>query len=289
MRWPRRQVHAGSESPESPLEYHYYVDSQGLRALADSLGIELPVSRERSSEGRLRFAIGRAGGERARRDTTKLEAQIPLNGLAAGLKESGAYRDVVDVLGLIPRINDRGILDAAISHLRNMPPPQPGEDALEGRLQAAYDAQRKREIMRAKREELRQVAKQNQLVILRGTFVPVSGTAGLSVRLTHLEPVEVVFEESESPGSETDIGTVEMPMPDEVGIVAVLPAAESFTAAGRERLTRRAPFYGRIIGHSASFDEGTGVLTCSAFAVWGMSRPARLMKSPGEYEFLEKP
>jgi hypothetical protein len=146
-----------------------------------------------------------------------------------------------------------------------------------------------REIAQAKRAELRQVAKQNQLVIVRGTFEAISTESGRCVRLTHLEPAEVVYEGPESPEGDIDVGISEMPMPDEVGIVAVFPAEEAFTAAGRERLDRTAPFYGRIIGHSASFDERTGVLTCSAYAVWGMSRPAGLMASPREYDFLERP
>lgn len=289
MLWRRRQKHAVSEQASSSLAFPYYLDSPGLRTLADSLGIELPISRERTSERRLRLGTRETGGERARVDTTTSEAPIHLNALAAQLGRTGAYRDIVDVLGLIPRVNDRGVLRAAISHLRYMPPPQPGEDDIEDRLRAAYDAQRRREIAQAKRQELRQVAKQNQLVILRGTFEATSSESDLCVRLTHLERAEVVYEEPESPGGHLDPGPSEMAMPDEVGILAVLPGDQLLTTAGRERLARRAPFYGRLIGHSASFDEQTGVLTCSAFAVWGMPRPAQLMDSPRDYDFLEKP
>lgn len=78
-----------------------------------------------------------------------------------------------------------------------------------------------------------------------------------------------------------------MPMPEEVGVEAVLPASDAFTAAGRERLNRGAPFYGRLIGHSASFDQRTGILTCSTYAVWGMPRPAALLANPRHYDFLE--
>src|SRR5207302_844845 len=125
-----------------------------------------------------------------RRSTAQLEGHIHLNHLAAQLKGSAAYRDVVDILGLIPQVHDRGILRAAISHMQNMPAGGTEGDELATRLRAAYEAERKREVAGAKREELRQVAAQNQLVILRGTFATVTATAqgAACVRLTHLEP-----------------------------------------------------------------------------------------------------
>lgn len=291
MLWPQRKKNTANQASQvPPLAFPYYVDNTGIRGLADSLGIDLPTVRERSSEKRLTLRARGVGGERGWHDTSQSEGHIHLNHLAARLKRSSAYRDVVDVLGLIPQVHDRGILRAAISHFEYMPSEGTGDDDLSGRLRSAYEAERTREIALAKREELKQVAMQNQLVILRGTFETIvtdNAEGRVRVKLTHLEPSEVIYERLDTPESEIDSEATEMLMPDEVGIEAVLPAVEAFTAAGRERLSRGAPFYGRLIGHSASFDESRGVLTCSAYAVWGMTRPASLLARPQHYEFLE--
>lgn len=215
-----------------------------------------------------------------------MEGHIHLNDLATKLRRNAAYREIADVLGQIPRVHERGILDAALSHIENMPDDETSEPLSE-KLQSAYEVERAREIVSAKRQELEQVAAQNQLVILRGLFETVELGDRTCVRLTRLEPAEVLPESLDTPDEQGASDADEMPMPEEVGIEAVLPAPECLTADGRERLDRGAPFYGRIIGHSASYDAGTGILTCSAYAVWGMPRPQSLLDYPHNYEFLE--
>jgi hypothetical protein len=252
------------------------------------LAIELPTIREKKKDRRVSAQGGGVGGEAGWEEGSQLEGHIHLNVLAEQLKRSAAYREIIDVLGLIPQVHERGVLDAAISHMQNMPSDDLSNEVAE-QLQSAYEAKRTREIASAKRQELQQVAIQNQLVILRGTFETVAQDGDRTcVRLTHLEPSEVVSESVDVPEGEVISEVKEMPMPEEIGIEAVLPAGNAFTADGRERLGRGAPFYGRLIGHSASFDSNGGILTCSAYAVWGMPRPATLLTSPRQYDFLEE-
>jgi hypothetical protein len=282
----RRRPQRGAEPT---LAYPYYVDAPGLRTLADSLSISLPLVRESSSERRFTLSLRGASSERRGSENAQSEGHIHLNDLASQLKQSAAYRDVVDVLGFIPLVSDPEILRAAISQIEYAPGGAEDKRDLLTRLKNAYDQERARTVAAAKKEELKQVAEQNQLVILRGTFetCPADDDGRVCVRLTHLEASSVMFKTAQTP---TDLGveTPEIPMPEDVGIEAVLPAADAFTAAGRERLDRGKPFYGRLIGHSASFDSDTGILTCSAYAVWGMTRPSPLLKQAQPYEFLEE-
>jgi len=60
-------------------------------------------------------------------------------------------------------------------------------------------------------------------VILRGTFETVTGGDCSCVRLTHLEPSEVVTESADIPEAEAVSGVAEMPMPEDVGIEAYSP------------------------------------------------------------------
>jgi hypothetical protein len=295
MRWPfRRKSRAKGEPTVPSLAFPYYVDDAGLRTLADSLGIELPLTRESGSERRVKAEARGVGAERSRHESSQSMGHIHLNHLAAELKQSAAFRDVVDVLGLVPQVGDQSILSAALSHIEYMPPTDTDESELSERLKSAYSLERTRTVAAAKRAELKQVAAQNQLVIVRGTFEVVGSQEGvqdrgLTVRLTHLEAAEVVYESAETPSGAREREPADMPMPEGVGVEAVLPAEEAFTSAGLERLNRGTPFYGRFIGHSASFQETSGVLTCCAYAVWGMPRPVGLLdKVHNDYDFLEK-
>jgi hypothetical protein len=276
-----------SESPPPSLAFPYYVDARGLRGLADSLGIGLPTVVERKRDSRLSAQAHGVGAEAGREEGQQLEGHIHLNVLVVELQRRVAFPELVDVLGLIPRVQGERILGAAIAKIENMPAEEVSE-RLSERLEAAYETERIRRIATAKRQELRQVAVQNQLVILRGTFETVDCEDGRTlVRLTHLEPTELVSESAVTPDEEVSPGREELRMPEEVGIEAVLPAADAFTADGRERLNRGAPFYGQLIAHSASFNQSSGVLTCSAYALWGMPRARGLLDQPSEYDFLE--
>ena len=190
MRFPFSRSRYPKKDQEPPLlAYPYYVDRHGLRGLADSLSIELPTIRERRKAGRVSAQTHGIGGERSWEEGSELEGHIHLNILAEQLKRSAAFREIVDVLGSIPQVHDRGILDAAISHMENMPPDEPTDDLSE-RLRSAYETERAREVALAKRQELQQVAAQNQLVILRGTFEAAQDDDGrICVRLTYLEPL----------------------------------------------------------------------------------------------------
>lgn len=291
MRWPKRRRGAVKQESHA-LAFPYYVDSDGLRSLANSLGIDLPLTYQKSSDTRMSVDTRGIGGERTWHQGSTSEGHIHLNHLAAQLRRSAAYQEVVDVLGLTPPVRDQSILQAALRQIEYMPSEGERGDELSIRLRSAYEAEQMRAIAQAKREELKQVAIQNQLVILRGTFETTPAVsdhdAGVRVRLTGLERSEVVYETIETPGDKPGAARPEMLMPNEVGIEAVLPSDEAFTASGRERLGRGAPFYGRLIAHSASFDERTGILTCSAYAVWGMPRPTGLLEEPRHYDFLEE-
>jgi hypothetical protein len=293
MRWPlRRKSRAKGKQPDPILAFPYYVDDAGLRTLADSLGIDLPLTRERGSERRIKGEARGVGAERSRHESSESTGHIHLNRLAAELKLRAAFRDVVDVLGLVPRVRDQSILTAALGHVAYMPSTDTDESDLSERLMAAYSVERARTVAEAKRAELKQVAAQNQLVIVRGTFEVVSSPgapgSGLTLRLTHLEAAEVVYESAETPSGAPEREAVDMPMPEGVGVEVVLPAEDAFTSGALERLSRGSPFYGRFIGHSASFEETSGVLTCFAYAVWGMPRPAGLLDKVHDYDFLEK-
>jgi hypothetical protein len=55
MRWSfRRKSRAKGEPTVPSLAFPYYVDDSGLRTLADSLGIKLPLTRETGSERRVK-------------------------------------------------------------------------------------------------------------------------------------------------------------------------------------------------------------------------------------------
>lgn len=285
FRWIKKK--GGGESSPPSLAFPYYVDTKGLRGLADSLGIELPTVRERKRDARISAGSHGIGGEAGGEEGRQLEGHIHLNVLAVELQRRVAYPQIVDVLGLVPQVPDEKILGDALAKVENMPPEETNE-RLSERLRAAYETERIRRIATVKRQELHHVAKQNQLVILRGTFEKAPCEDGRTmVRLTHLEPVELLPGSALNP-EEAAPQTGEMRMPEEVGIEAVLPASELFTSDGRERLNRGAPFYGQLIAHSASFNQSSGVLTCSAYALWGMPRAKALLAEPSDYEFLER-
>jgi hypothetical protein len=61
-------------------------------------------------------------------------------------------------------------------------------------------------------------------------------------------------------------------MPAGVAVRVILSDPAAFTASGSDRLKRREPFYGRVIAHSATYDSGSGTLSCYAYAVWGVPR-----------------
>jgi hypothetical protein len=289
MRWSWRRKERIEESDKPLLAFPYYVDSPGLRTLADSLGIDLPFERQRRREKAFRLEARGAGGETVAEQSATSEGHIHLNRLAVDLKRMSSG-EVVDVLGHIPPISDRSILGAAIAQVKYMPPEEGSADDLAKLLEWAYGVERANAVAAAKLAELREIALQNQTVILRGMFEAVKPEAPsdrMRVRLTHLEEYKVPYEQSGNPAEATALDPAEIPMPEGVGIEAVLPAEDAFTPAGTERLNRGAPFYGCIIGHSLSFEHKGGVLTCSAYAVWGMRRPNKLRAEPEPYDFLE--
>jgi hypothetical protein len=293
MRW-RWRKQTSLHNQEASLAFPYYLDAPGLRHLADSLGIDLPLSQERSTGRSLSVSPRGVGSTRQSHSSSLSEGQIHLNRLATQLT-SAALQDVAHLLGLVPRVSGSSLLSAAISHIEYMPEEARSHADLSEKLRTAYEIERSRAVALAKRIELEQVATQNQLVILRGQFEKVSPSdqaTQLSIRLTHLESVSIPYKNSlapePSPPELPDEPADDLEMPDEVGVHVVLPAKDALTPSGVERLERGAPFYGRLIAHSASFDQTTGILTCCAYAVWGMPRPAKLLTEVRSYEFLEE-
>jgi hypothetical protein len=62
-------------------------------------------------------------------------------------------------------------------------------------------------------------------------------------------------------------------VPAEITIEVVLPDDTALTPAGAERIGRGHPFYARVIAHSPSYERESDSFVCSAYAVWGATRP----------------
>lgn len=118
---------------------------------------------------------------------------------------------------------------------------------------------------KSKREEFEDAARLNALIVLEGDFASAA-TTGVAIRLVRFEP--------SAPSYAQDDAAV-LDMPPDLGLEVVLPDDAAITPTGRERIERGQPLYGRVIAHSPSFDSTSGTLTCSAYAVWGLTRAAR--------------
>lgn len=287
----RRRARAGRPS----LAYPYYLDEAGLRSLAVSLKIELPISRQVTRSMRISALSHGLGGERGRTETAEFAAGLDLNRLAEQIDERLGEDKVATGLSATPYVRDEEVLAEAASRIEKSLGETSRTRELLERLRAAYDTEKLETVASQKREELRDAAHHSKLILVRGSFDrvvdPSAGPTETLLALTHLDALRPTrrfrrviheidgdprifeYEPIRIPPLEPDDARTATPMPAGVGIRVVLPDAAAFTAAGKERIGRGEPFYARVIAHSPSFDNESGVLTCSAYAVWGIPAP----------------
>lgn len=111
---------------------------------------------------------------------------------------------------------------------------------------------------------------------MRGQFglaQPGQGGAGPRLGLTHFNPTPAYIAASIRARGGEEVEADLIAIPDGVGLQVALPDADALTPAGQERLHRGQAVYAAVIAHSPSFDDATGILTCSAWAVWGETMP----------------
>jgi hypothetical protein len=261
---------------EDPLVFPYYVDRDGLRALANSLKIEIPLTREVTKSRRLSALFKGVGGEAGRSETAQYAGEVDFNRLAEFLTSQQVGTRVGQYLAAQPYVSDREVLAEAVTTIEQhvVAEDSAAKEALQ-LIQQTYDAERTDTVVKLKREELRQAALSNQLIVLSGDFER-AGDEDSRLRLTRFEVLpDYSFYESWSPEHKYRVmgqAGEQLRVPEGVGIEVVLPDESAFTPSGKERIGRGKPFYGRVIGHSPSFAAETGILMCSAYAVWGATR-----------------
>jgi hypothetical protein len=279
------------------LAFPYYVDGGGLRTLATSLGIDLPLARHVTRSRKLSLSFRGAGGEGSHSVTSDLAGEIDLNRLAHELRFGRTSDRVAPGLGDAPYVSDEDALASAIETIERSLGETSGTSEALARVKQEYEIARVQGVADTKRSELQAAAAANSLVYLSGEFdrAPGNGSrnALLLVRFddppppfgpdaphyVHFaSPYEVRLYERQMrafygvPGEPRRMRRDEALVPPGIAIEVVLPDDTALTPAGAERIGRGQPFYARTIAHSPSFDESTGTFVCSAYAVWGVTR-----------------
>jgi hypothetical protein len=263
-----------SESESGRLAIPYYVERDGLRSLAASFKVELPTTREVTKQRKFMARIRGVGGERGQSETKQFSGEIDLRELVRKFEETLDYDSCARDLGDAPAVEDREVLSDAIAHLNRTVGETSQTRELLGRVEEVYDRERSETIVKQKRTELREVGDREKLILMRGRFETAEkpGSGNALIVITHFEP----------PLHYRDYGGVRgidaeppqpVPVPPGVGIRIALPDDSAFTPAGKERIGRGEPFYARLIAHSPSYNEDTGMLSCAAYALWGTNRP----------------
>lgn len=259
----------GDEEAER-LAIPYYVEREGLRSLAASFRIELPLTREVTRQRRLMARVRGFGGERAQSETRQYSGEIDLSRLVRMLDEKLDYDACARDLADVPMVEDRQVLSDAISHLDRSVGETSQTRELLRQVEEVYDRERSETVVKQKRDELREVGERQKLILMRGQFNVAPGGATALIVLTHFDPPPYYR------GYGPEAGETEakpLPVPDGVGIRIALPDESAFTPAGKERINRGDRFYARIIAHSPSHNSETGMLSCAAYAIWGTNRP----------------
>lgn len=266
------------ETGSSEVVYPYYVEGESLRNLAHDLRVEFPTARQITKSRRLSVGIKGTSGEGGQSETSEFAGPIPLSKLAEAAESYGAYEGHGPALEVTqaPLVSDESVLSAAIEQIKGDFSGTSQTAVLLSRVREVFGAERVEAMANKKREELREIGRRNQLLIMHGQFGRAEagrGGSGPTVMLTHFNPrpdfVPPDPYKHEAREPQTDL----IPIAEGVGLRVVLPDAEALTSAGRERINRGQPFYAGMIAHSPSFDEDTGTLTCSAWAVWGRAMP----------------
>lgn len=254
------------------LAIPHYAESQGLRDLAASFKIELPLKHEVTKDRKFSVRIRELGGERGSSETRQYAGEIDLPRLAQRLDEKLDYDACGRGLADAPAVADRQVLADAVAQLSSTVGETSQTRELLRQVEETYDRERAETVVKRKREELAEVAEREKLILMRGKFNQTPATDGqpAAIVLTHFDPPPYYGAYGpEMGGAEPQ----PQPVPDGVGIRVALPDDSAFTPAGRERISRGEPFYGQIIAHSPSYNSETGVLSCAAYAVWGTNRP----------------
>jgi hypothetical protein len=274
------------------LQIPYYVDEAGLQSLAEGLKIELPVARTKDRTFDLSATWQGLGGKGSRSQSAQIATAIDLNRLVSEIRSRLTDSQLASALAFAPYVRDEDILaDAATQIERSLGETSATREILK-QLQQTYEAEKVHALAQEKRRELAATAEREKLIVLEGRFTPEPGAPGESVgriRLTALQAVPHVrirtyvtehdgplaFEEMQrakylaEQASELERAS-EIPMPDGAAITVAFANGQAMTASGTERLQRQQPFYGRVIAHSPTFDESSGELACSAYAVWSV-------------------
>lgn len=277
------------EARASAVIYPYYVEVNGLRELARSVKLDLPTARKVTKSKRLSFGSKGTRGEAGQSETEEFDSQVPLLELAAQAERSWSHDGAGPALGVAtaPYVSDERVLSNAIEQIERDFAAQSQTAELLSRVKEVFGDERVEALAVKKRDEFKAIADRNQLMVFKGQFAyredgpPGSGP---TLKLTHFNPSHGYSSPRAAVEGDTQEAAL-IPVPDGIGLTVVLPDEKSLRPAGRERIMRRAPFYAGIIAHSSSFNEETGTLTCSAWAIWGESTPNWNELEPG-YPFM---
>lgn len=266
-----------SESREGEIVYPYYVEHSSLRDLAHTVKLELPTSRSVTKSRKISVGTKGTSGERGGSETQEYGEQIPLRKLAEAVEESWNYEghSPATDLAVAASVSDERALSSAIEQIQHDFPGTSQTAELLSRVKEAFNGERIEALAAKKRKEFETVGKDNPVMVFAGQFAfKEDGPAGSGpiLKLTHFNPTPGYM----SPDSAGENGEIEadlIPIPDGVGLNIVLPDETALTPAGKERIRRNKPFYAGVIAHSASYNQEAGILTCSAWAIWGERTP----------------
>lgn len=275
-RWLERDPEFGefaNESDGTRLAIPFYIERESLRNLAALYKVALPIAREVVKQRKLVARLPWLGGEGSRSETKQFSGDVDLAQLVRNLDEKLDYDACARDLGDAPVIEERGVLSGAISQLSATAGEFSKTRELLGQVEETYDRERSDTIIKRKRHQLADTASHEKLIFMRGKFEAAEqpGQGDAFVVLTHFD--QPSFYQAYGPEDQNEGDLQPVPVPDGVGIRIALPDEEAFTPAGRERLRRGQPFYARLIAHSPSYDEESGILSCAAYGLWGTNRP----------------
>lgn len=267
--------------------YPYYVEVKSLRELAQRVSLELSIGRRVTRSRRLSLGLKAIGGQTGGSESEEYEGQIPLKELAFEAERSWSSDGTGPAIGVAtaPFIDSQDMMSTTIEQVEKENIPNHTPELL-SRIQEIFGEELEAALMGRKRFEFLTIADRNLLMVFKGQFAFLEDGGegyGPSLQLTHFNP-SLGFPSPPAPeGEEREPNLI--PVPRGVGLTLVLPDGSSLLPAGRERILRRSPFYAGTIAHSPSFDEETGTLTCSAWAVWGEETPTWNDLEPG-YPFM---
>jgi hypothetical protein len=268
----------GEEPESSQIVVPYYAETESLRDLGNDLKLDVPTARQVTRSKRLSIGFKGTSGEGGQSETAEFAETLPLPRLAKALEEPVRYEGIGPATDAAdaPLVSDEGVLSGAIQQIKSELPGRSETAELLDRVQEAYGTERVEAMAGKKRREFEVIGKRNQLMVVRGQFGLLErGGEGIGpkLRLTHFNPTPAYIAASMRARGGEEIEADLIAIPDGVGLHVTLPDATALTPAGRERLHRGQPVYVGLIAHSPSFDEESGILTCSAWALWGETMP----------------